>query len=405
MNNAAIITESAPPTLSNVTFREIAELAVKGLGRMFDAETGLFCTRAIQKSGTPVRVGISLQNSLIALIGLFRAHSSGLSSEIDINQALDRICARLGDIGNAGDFGLLLWACAVANRADLKLLCNRADVSTLLTRYVDARARRTMELAWLLTGLCSVAMTDKTLAEPLRSVAFRTFDLLMRNQEACGLFRHSSRRHSISGSIRAHIGSFADQIYPVLAMSVFAKTYSVDAAVENALKCARALCETQGLEGQWWWHYDVLRGKVISKYPVYSVHQDGMAPMSLLTLSQVSGVDFGQSIYKGLQWIGGQNELSYDLRDKTLCLIWRNIHLTACRRYLEETRHVLGRTADAFRAKDLRVLLECHSYHLGWILNAFAAKCELDREHENAINRSWETGRDDDNRHSGQLFF
>ena len=42
------------------------------------------------------------------------------------------------------------------------------------------------------------------------------------------------------------------------------------------MRCAHGLCQAQGALGQWWWHYDSLRGRVFEGYPVFSVHQHGM---------------------------------------------------------------------------------------------------------------------------------
>ena len=66
--------------------------------------------------------------------------------------------------------------------------------------------------------------------------------------------------------------------------------------------------------GQWWWHYDSLTGNVFQRYPVYAVHQHGMAPMALFALADAARLDFSQSICNGLAWIyGGNNELAVDL--------------------------------------------------------------------------------------------
>jgi len=73
--------------------------------------------------------------------------------------------------------------------------------------------------------------------------------------------------------------------------------------------CAEAICRMQGPSGQWWWHYDARNGRIFERYPVYAVHQDGMAPMALFALGEVARLDFSEPIYKGLAWISGNNEL------------------------------------------------------------------------------------------------
>ena len=51
-------------------------------------------------------------------------------------------------------------------------------------------------------------------------------------------------------------------------------------AAEVASACAKHMCELQGPQGQWWWHFDIRTGRVVEHYPVYAVHQDSMAPMA-----------------------------------------------------------------------------------------------------------------------------
>jgi hypothetical protein len=145
-------------------------------------------------------------------------------------------------------------------------------------------------------------------------------------------------------------------------------------ALRSALSCTHALCRLQGPMGQWWWHYNARRGSVVSRYPVYSVHQDGMAPMALLTATEASGVSFADSIERGLNWIYGANELSFDLRDEASSVIWRNIYIPRHERYFEEAANLLGFRRCVPSLERARVCFECHSYHLGWVLYAFAGR-------------------------------
>jgi len=67
--------------------------------------------------------------------------------------------------------------------------------------------------------------------------------------------------------LRGHIGSFADQVYPIYALARFGQAYGVQPAVEMAGRCGEAICRMQGPSGQWWWHYDTRTGKVFETYP------------------------------------------------------------------------------------------------------------------------------------------
>ena len=56
-------------------------------------------------------------------------------------------------------------------------------------------------------------------------------------------------------------------------------------------------------DGGWPWMYYVSSGKVIDYYPLFSVHQDAMAPMSLLQLQNVTGKDYSEFVLLSLKWL------------------------------------------------------------------------------------------------------
>ncbi len=134
----------------------------------------------------------------------------------------------------------------------------------------------------------------------------------------------------------------------------------------------RAICQAQGPRGQWWWHYDASNGgkvEVVDAYPVFSVHQHGMAPMVLLEAGEAFQQDFTPWINKGLQWIDGRNELNFDMRDYSV--IWRSIERTSMKRHWDT---IFNRAASGSEhaPHDLNVRFECRPYELGWLLYAWA---------------------------------
>jgi len=163
-------------------------------------------------------------------------------------------------------------------------------------------------------------------------------------------------------------------VYPLYAFSIYGSTFANSGALEIARATADRICELQGPLGQWWWHYNASTGKVAGRYPVYSVHQDGMAPMALFAAGLATGRDYNAAIYKGLSWIMGNNELNNDMVDTEHNVIWRNIHRTRIAKYAELTCASLTGMTKKGQPKDLSVLYECWSYHLGWLLYAFADK-------------------------------
>ena len=69
--------------------------------------------------------------------------------------------------------------------------------------------------------------------------------------------------------------------------------------------------------------YNVRTGQVVDAYPVYSVHQDGMAPMALLKLVRMGDRNYVSAINKGLDWLNKRNALELDMVDEKWRTIWR----------------------------------------------------------------------------------
>jgi hypothetical protein len=231
-----------------------------------------------------------------------------------------------------------------------------------------------MELAWFLSGLAHAGIARPEKLSSLTGLADRAYQLLAKNQGKSRFFGHLSSSKSLSGFLRGRVGSFADQIYPIYAMSKFAVAFQLEAPAKRALDCATAICEAQGSLGQWWWLYDSHSGRVSSKYPVYSVHQQGMAPMGLLAAEEATGHSFKEPIYKGLRWIPGANELGVDMRDMSRGLIWRCIYpQQKSSKYLNILRSLVGLPGATPAPVDLKILYEDRPYELGWLLYAFGS--------------------------------
>jgi hypothetical protein len=351
----------------------VLELAASGLPQMFDPERQLFSHTMLRQDGKLVSIGASHRYTMMTLLGLHRLEQSGEMSPVPVLPALDRLVSDLGWIEGTGDLGLLLWACAVISPNHLVPVLQRSQFGQALTRYADSRRASTMELAWLLTGLAYTMERLPGANSTIGDTARTAYRMLRANQGEGGVFGHMSSRHSLPGFLRGRIGSFADQVYPIYAFSQFAIATGDDDARSRALQCARSICRWQGEQGEWWWHYDSRSGEIAETYPVYSVHQDGMAPMALFKVSEATGIDFSAPILKGLEWIGGQNDLRYDMRDTSSRVIWRNFYLPNARRYV---RQFLGRARrpETTPIARLEINHECRSYELGWALYGLAGR-------------------------------
>src|SRR5208283_1873688 len=313
------------PSETSYNVRGLVSLAARGLVAMFDADKQLFCHRLLRTEQGIVREGLSPRYTIMTLLGLRELELAGMDSPFDTQAIYASFVRDTNWIQGIGDLGLLIWLTATFDPDQLAGLFSTFHCEAALDRYSDAEEARTMELAWFLAGLAHAAETTPKLVSTLTDLSTDTYRRLEENQGEHGLFGHLSTKNSLAGRLRGRVGSFADQIYPIYAMSKFAKVFQLENPLRSALECANAVCRAQGELGQWWWLYDAHSGRVSSRYPVYSVHQHGMAPMGLFALEEATGKSFRHFIYKGLGWIYAANELAVDMRDSAQNLTWRCI--------------------------------------------------------------------------------
>ncbi len=370
--NAVLYPVSESP---QVTVRRLVDLATRGLIPMFDEQSGLFCYKLNGASEGLVREGVSQRYTIMSLLGLDRLQRSGGTSPFEFAPLLGALLNDTAWVNNIGDLGLLVWLCAHVAPERLDEIDERLHITTALQVYADAKYAMTMETAWLLTGLCYWAQACPEKKSELTNLAVQAYTRLIENQGKSGIFGHASKTGSLAGRTRGWIGSFADQVYPIYALSLFYKVFGERAAEARALECGLLICQAQGEKGQWWWHYDSSTGRVIEGYPVFSVHQHAMAPMALFLLSDVTGRDFTPWIFRGLEWVNGRNELQFDMESDAARVIWRCIFRSKSqfKRYLNAA---LERTdkKSIESSGGLEVLFECRPYELGWLLYAFAGR-------------------------------
>ena len=177
----------------------------------------------------------------------------------------------------------------------------------------------TVDLAWMLTAAVACGADARA-----AGVAATAAERLLAAQGPAGTFPHVVPAASL-GRLRAHVGSFADQVYPVQALARFAAAGGGARALAAADVCADRLCDLQGEQGQWWWHYDARDGSVVERFPVYSVHQHAMAPMVLHDLAAAGGHDHDDAVHRGLSWLRTHPESFEELVDDTHGVIWRKV--------------------------------------------------------------------------------
>lgn len=367
------ITDKAPAVFNlRHAAMEMRQTALKALARMFRPREQVFAFRLRRDQGQDVLEGISRRYTAIALIGLADEPDSVVSG-ILAGQSAHAVCNQLlEDIGLAEDLGevaLTLWAARALRHPRAA-----EAVRHLRWRHPVNASCRTVELAWSLTALVAPGddATDEELARALAGRLTASF------HERSGLFPHWPHG-SHAAWLRAHVSCFADLVYPIQALSHYHRLTGDMAALAAARRCADRICRLQGPAGQWWWHYDVRVGRVIERYPVYAVHQDGMAPMALLAIQDASGMDYMAPIAHGMAWLARPPEIPGSLIDPAAGVIWRKVARHEPRKLVRRGQALVSRLHPAlrlpgmdwlFRARDID--FECRPYHMGWILHAWS---------------------------------
>ena len=358
-------------TTTHAMISSMIRLAIAGLEYMYDEKEQLFCYKTIRSENGIFKEGFSYRYTLISALGLVRYGKKGGISTIPVKKIVSTLLNKSNKIDSIGDLGLLLWLCALATPERLPQVYSDLKVNDALQFYPDARKGFTTELSWFLAGLVHATKANIDAPDEWKALAEFTFKRILRNYKGKGIFGHMHRK-SIKGFMRGHIGSFADQVYPIYAFSVFAETFNNEQALNTALECGKCICRHQGIKGQWWWHYNSISGKIAGRYPVYSVHQDSMAALALFQLGKSSGMDIRQPVFKGLEWIFGNNEPGYNMIDTSYNLIWRCIYQKKIKMYYDNVLHLLGIPKAETNIGNFKVIFECWPDHLGWVLYAFA---------------------------------
>lgn len=309
------------------------------------------------------RHGVSPRYGAIAALGLLRLPGPDQRAILGgqtCHDLLDRLAKQLDGMNDLGDVALVCWAAAEAGHGELPHALDRlAEV-----------ARRdgpvaVVSAAWTLTALVA-ARAHADLERPLAAARERLLAA-----------RRTLYPHVTGGSAwyRAHVGSFADQVYPVQALARLHASADDPVALAAADSVAELVCRAQGDAGQWWWHYDSRTGRVVEGYPVYSVHQHAMAPMALLDLAEAGGQPRLAAICRGLRWLAAPPETSEQLILGEPPVIWRKVARGDGRKLVRGLRAAATRLSPGLRTPALDRMFppgsvdhECRPYELGWFL-------------------------------------
>jgi hypothetical protein len=346
-------------------------LALNSLLLLYEEKEKLFSQSLVRTNRGLHQNSSSWRGTIIALLGLQRLADSGDEVPFDLVSIRERVLSHASRLRNAGDLGLLTWFLAVCAPDRLEALLGEVDIRKGLEFYPDVRQGHTSGLAWVLAGLAHARIASPRLLSELTDVAVDTYHRLEENQSETGIFGHAASPRSIQEILCNRYGTFSDQIHAIYALSSFARAFEIEEPLELALNCANAVCAEQGEKGQWWFRYDKKRGGVVNRYPVYSAHQDGLAPMALLALEEATGQGYRKRILRGLEWIATQNELGVDLRDLDQKVIWDSIEPRRWVAKYWETASSYLKVSNDLPAESLKVRYEARPSHFGWLLYAF----------------------------------
>jgi hypothetical protein len=346
-------------------------LALQSLVPLFDGEEKLFVRCAYLTKDGIQREAPSRKRTIIALLGLHRLAESGEAPPLDVSSIREVILEDTSWVKSVGDLGLLIWFTAECDPEKLGKLFNNFCFEKALDTYEDARQACTEGLAWMLAGIAHARLACPGSLPDLTDIAVDTYHLLQDNQSEGGIFGHAASVGFLQQLFCNRMGTFADQMYAIYAFTAFAQAFQIEEPLGSALRCANSIRALQGELGQWWFLYDKRASRVVNRYPLCSLHQDGIAPMALLSLGEATGQSFHESVYNGLSFLRKTNELGDNLPHSDHSLIWDSIiPKRRISNFAEGTLSFLN-ISQKPGPENLKILHAARPDHFGWMLYAF----------------------------------
>lgn len=351
---------------------ELIQLARRGLPRMHQGGMFAHTMRLATVNGNHAcrPEGDSLRYAINVALGLSFIDEAGQGEVLGrstVAELVRHTCERARSSNDAGAIALAAWTAAEAMGIFVPPLYAR--LSAMLR---DEEAVETVTCSWALLAAIAGSRLGDT-----RSLTELARDRLLEGQGRAGLFPHHLPA-SASGSLRSHIGCFADQVYSTQALARLSVLEEDAGCLAAAEACADAICRLQGPQGQWWWHYDTRNGSVVEGYPVYSVHQHAMAPMALLDLREAGGTDHMGRVVLGLCWLDRNNEAGQSMVSEEHDVIWRKIGRREPAKLVRAISAAATASRPGLRLPGLdaifppgRIDHECRPYELGWLLYAW----------------------------------
>ncbi len=350
--------------------RELVALALRERPGM-RLPDGMYCVQVHAEDMKPR--GRSLRYSTIVALGLLRARSAGYPVNGEIDELVELLLAQHDHPSlDPGDLGLLLWLDRRAGHDQAAALLASLDRRLLAAGGVAAREG--MEVAWIAIGASECVAGDaRSPAEDLLRSA--RSQLCHGNRSRSGLLLHRA------AGARRRFPNFATQSYGTLALTKMGRRGDHE-ALSAARGVADALLALQRADGGWPWIFDAERARVVEPYPIYTVHQDGMAPLALLELYEATRDErYRAAAVRGIDWIYGQNDLRRSMLDADRRILYRSIRRKSpwdrALLYANTAAAVAGVSQRADWPGSLEVNRTDRPYHLGWVLEAWCGREEL----------------------------
>jgi hypothetical protein len=358
---------TAADEVAGAAITDLLEVAVRSLPLAFASGRFVFTIEGVRDPAGDWRLTqsrTSTRYSAIAALGLLRLPEQAQREILAGESAYDLVGELVSELNDATDLGtaaLICWAAASACHDRLP-----QALQALASKDQAAGPAYVVDTAWVVSALVAA----RTLAD--------VEDQLERaRQRLLGAHRVLFPRY-LDGDgpwYRAHVGSFADQVYPVQALSRLHKSADDQQALAIARATAAAICVAQGDGGQWWWHYDSRDGRMVEQYPVYSVHQHAMAPMALLDYAEAGGESHLDNVARGIRWLVRPPETGEKLILADPPITWRKVARNDRRKLVRGVRAATTRVRPGWRVAALdrhfapRIVdHECRPYELGWLL-------------------------------------
>jgi len=351
-------------------------LAVRALAEMYQPDEQHFpqTMRGVRSSeGPQLRPeGDNLRYAAIVALGLAaspRVSQKYVLAGSEASEFAHLVAARAVGREDPGVVALAAWAAAeAAGRVAEELF------DDLALRVASNVSMHTVDISWAL----SAAIAARDLGDTA-DLASTLANRLLRAAEPSGVFPHTVPAVAQS-KVRRHVGCFADQVYPIQALSRWFKVSQDPTSLAVANRCARNIVDRQGPDGQWWWHYDVRNGSVVEGFPVYSVHQHAMAPMALHELQEAGGDDHAAAIALGLRWLDTHPEVIDELISERLNVVWRKVGRHEQRKIVRRIKAIGTAGIPDLHTPFVdrvwppgRIDYECRPYEFGWLLYAWAS--------------------------------